>query len=87
MAAAHAVCGSGYRSALDGLQASAHHNWSSTPRASAACAGRLDAVAQRPVGGNHDDATPVTDGNLPHHLLDDRVVPRPFWVNRVDAAS
>lgn len=51
-------------------------------RASAASAGRLDAVAQLPVGGRHDDVTAVTDGNLPHHLLDDRVVARPLRVNR-----
>lgn len=35
----------------------------------------LDAFAQIPVGGNHDDLTPVTDRKLPHHLVDDRVVP------------
>jgi len=29
---------------------------------------------------------PSPDGNLPHYLLDDRVVPRPFCVNRVDTA-
>ena len=35
----------------------------------------LDAVAQLPVGSNHDDLTVVTDYKLPHHLVDDCVVP------------
>lgn len=56
------------------------------PRASAAGAGRLDAGAQHPIGGNHDDATSVTDGDLPYHLVNDRVVPRPFCVNRTYAS-
>ena len=56
-------------------------------RASAAAAGRFDAVTKHPVGGNHDDATTVPDRNLPHRLVDDRVVPRPLCVNRRTRAS
>ncbi len=44
------------------------------PGASAAGSSRLDPVAQRPVRRNHGDTTPVLDGDLTVHLVNDRVV-------------
>ena len=55
-------------------------------RASAFGAGCLDATAQRPVGCDDRNATPVTDIDLRHDGLHDRVIPRRRGVDGAKAS-
>ena len=45
----------------------------------------IDAVAELAVRSHHDHATTVPDGDLPPHLVDDRIVAGRFGVNGTQA--